>query len=451
MRRSGLRTRVVGGFAVSALLLSASMAFASYQATRRYLLEGRERASVRAVSFDARILREGVLTDQVDAADLLRSLDTGGNRRAMLYRDGGWFGRAADDGATEAVPMSLQRLVQQGQAGKQLVRVNGVPALVVGVPLTDTAALYEVDQFRELDQTLRTLSWVLTVVAALTAVAGAGLGWYAARYVARPLRQVAGAAQEIAAGDLSTRLDPAVEPDLAQLTTSFNDMVDRLAKRLEQDRRFAADVSHELRSPLQTLAASASVLARRREHLDQRSGLAVGLIVEEVDRFLALVDDLIELAKSDQPAHRAEVDVVAVARRACQARNLAPDLVKAVGDTPHVWLVDGRRIEQIIGNLLDNAARYGGGATAVRVGASDDRWFIEVDDEGPGVSPEDKTMIFDRFVRGRAAGARTDDDGAGLGLALVAQHAAAHGGQAVALDRPGGGARFRVELRKEPS
>ena len=148
MRRAGLRTRVVGGFAVGALLLSASMAFATYQATRRYLLEGRERVAVRAASYDARILREGMLTDQVDVVNLLRALDTGGNRRAMLYRDGGWFGRAADDGTTEAVPQRLQRLVQQGQAGKQLVRVNGVPAIVVGVPLTDTAALYEVDLFR---------------------------------------------------------------------------------------------------------------------------------------------------------------------------------------------------------------------------------------------------------------------------------------------------------------
>jgi two-component system sensor histidine kinase MtrB len=449
MRRAGLRTRVVGGFAVGALLLSASMAFVTYQATRRSLLEGRERVSVRTVSFDARILREGVVSDQVDVVELLRSLDTGGNRRAMLYRDGGWFGRAADDGTTAAVPESLQRLVRQGQAGKQLVRVNGVPAIVVGVPLTDTAALYEVDLFRELDQTLRTLSWVLTIVAALTAAAGAGLGWYAARYVARPLRSVAGAAKEIAAGDLSTRLDPAVEPDLVQLTTSFNDMVDRLAKRLEQDRRFAADVSHELRSPLQTLAASASVLARRREHLDQRTGLAIGLIVEEVDRFQALVDDLLELAKSDQPVQPDDVDVVEVARRACLTRQLPANLVTAVDGTPSWWLVDGRRVEQIIGNLLDNAARYGGGATAVRIGACTDRWFIEVDDEGPGVSPEDKATIFDRFVRGRAARARTDDDGAGLGLALVAQHAAAHGGRAVVLDRPGGGARFRVEFRRE--
>jgi signal transduction histidine kinase len=71
---------------------------------------------------------------------------------------------------------------------------------------------------------------------------------------------------------------------------------------------------------------------------------------------------------------------------------------------------------------------------------------IDVDDEGPGVSPEDKPLIFDRFVRGRSAGARADSGGAGLGLALVAQHAAAHGGTAAVLDRPGGGARFRVDL-----
>ncbi|MGI5240684.1 ATP-binding protein [Dactylosporangium sp. CA-139066] len=446
MRRAGLQTRVVGGFAVGALVLSASMAFATYQATRRSLLEGRERVSVRTVSFDARILREGVLSDRADVVELLSSLNTGGNRRAMLYRDGGWFGRAADDGATQAVPESLQQLVRHGQAGKQRVRVNGVPAIVVGVPLTESTALYEVDLLRELDQTLRVLSWVLTVVAALTAAAGAGLGWYAARYVARPLRSVAGAAQNIAAGDLSTRLDPAVEPDLLQLATSFNDMVDRLAKRAEQDRRFAADVSHELRSPLQTLAASASVLTRRQDALDERTGTAVRLIVEEVERFQSLIDDLLELARSDQPAQRSDVDVLHVAQRACQARNLSPDVVTVVDGSPSRWLVDGRRVEQIIGNLLDNAARYGGGATVVRIGGSAERWYIEVDDEGPGVSPDDKAVIFDRFVRGRAARARTGDGGTGLGLALVSQYAAAHGGRAVVLDRPGGGARFRVEL-----
>jgi signal transduction histidine kinase len=104
----------------------------------------------------------------------------------------------------------------------------------------------------------------------------------------------------------------------------------------------------------------------------------------------------------------------------------------------------------MIGNLLDNALRYGGGPVAVRLGRSGDVCFIEVDDEGPGVSPADKAVIFDRFVRGRAASARGQDGGTGLGLALVAQHAAAHGGRALVLDRPGGGARFRVEFPQQP-
>jgi two-component system, OmpR family, sensor histidine kinase MtrB len=267
--------------------------------------------------------------------------------------------------------------------------------------------------------------------------------------VLRPMRSVAAAAQGIAAGDLSTRLDPAVEPDLVALTTSFNDMVDRLAQRVERDRRFAADVSHELRSPLQTLAASASVLAKRRNHLDARTSTAAGLVVEEIERFQSLVDDLLELSRSDQPAQRADVDVAEAARHACRTRNLPADLVEDTGGGSGPWHVDGRRIERIIGNLLDNAARYGGGPIAIRLGRTGDTLFIEVDDAGPGVSPEDRTTIFERFVRGRAARARGADDGTGLGLAIVAQHAAAHHGTAVVRDRPGGGARFRVELPQE--
>jgi signal transduction histidine kinase len=99
-------------------------------------------------------------------------------------------------------------------------------------------------------------------------------------------------------------------------------------------------------------------------------------------------------------------------------------------------------------NLVDNAVRYGGGPTAVRLGKAESRYWIEVDDEGPGVSPQDKSVIFHRFVRGRTAGSRGDGDGTGLGLALVAQHATAHGGTVSVQDRPGGGARFRVELRE---
>lgn len=446
MRRYTLRARVIAGFAGGALVLSTSMALISYQLIRSSLLAGRERATVRAAYLDAAVVRAGLAADHPDIVEILRSLDTGENRRVVLRRNGEWYSRTADAGVTSAVPPALQRLVEDGRAGVQVVRAEVAPAVVVGVPLSETTALYEVDSLRELDHTLRVLGLVLTLVAVATAGAGAGMGWYASRYVLRPLRSVARAAQEISAGDFTTRLDPAAEPDLAPLTTSFNHMVDQLSERMARDRRFAADVSHELRSPLQTLAAAASVLTRRREHLDERTATAADLVVLEVARFQTLVNDLVELARSDQPANRSVVDMAELAREVCRSRGVTEELVEVVDGTPVRWRVDRRRLAQVLGNLLDNAARHGGGALAVRLGRADDVCYVEVDDEGPGVSPEDREIIFDRFVRGRSARARRDDDGVGLGLALVAQHVAAHGGRVTVLDRPGGGARFRVEL-----
>jgi signal transduction histidine kinase len=453
MRPWGLRARVTAGFAGGALVLSIVTAVVPYQLTRSSLVEERERTAIRIAYFDAVAVRSDLAGERPDVVEVLRTLDTGESRGAVLRRDGRWYARDADAGLTAAVPEALQRMVEQGQPGVQRVRSEGQPAVVVGVPLGTTTALYEVTSLVELDRTLAVLALVLTAVAIMTAAGGAALGWYTSRYVLRPLTSVADAAQEISGGAVDARLDPATEPDLARLTTSFNRMVDELSRRLERDRRFAADVSHELRSPLQTLSAAASVLTHRREHLDPRTAIAAGLVVEEVERFQKLVDDLLELARSDHPADRSSVDVAALARHACRARGLPHDLVRtraADADAPDdgatVWLVERRRLEQILGNLLDNAVKYGGGPVAVRLTTTADGYLLEVDDAGPGVSPRDREVVFDRFVRGGLAGARGRNEGTGLGLALVAQHAAAHGGRASVYDRPEGGARFRVEL-----
>ncbi|MEW2429429.1 HAMP domain-containing sensor histidine kinase [Micromonospora sp. NPDC047644] len=446
MRRLGLRTRVTAAFAVGALLLSASMALISYELTRRSLLDDRERIALRAAYFDAAVVHAGLDTDTPDVVEVLRSLDTGGSRRPVLHLNGEWYARAADPGTTAAIPDELLRVVSAGEPALQRVRVDGQPALVVGVPLSASATYFEVNSLRELEQTFRVLALALTSVAVLVAGSGAALAWYATRHGLRPLTAVADAAERIAAGDVTARLDPATDPDLTRLSSSFNQMVDRLALRIERDRRFAADVSHELRSPLQTLAAAASVLARRREHQDERTATAAGLVADEVDRFQRLVNDLIDLARSDQPAHRAPVDVVELARETCDAYELPGTLVRLAPDVPATWQVERRRVAQILTNLLDNAATYGGGPVAVRLNRDGDSGVIEVDDDGPGVPVEDREAIFDRFVRGRAAHTRGAGDGTGLGLALVAQHAAAHAGQVTVADRPGGGACFRVTL-----
>ena len=448
MRYVGLRARVTTGFAVGALLLSAVMASVSYQLVSTSLIDEREKIAIRAAYVNATVVSAGLAGGQQAGVEALRSLDTGTARDALLRSAGTWYGRGADEGITSAIPPELQHRVAQGRPAVQRVRAAGDPALVVAVPLSGSTAFYEIDSLRELDDNLRLLALVLTAVAIMTAVAGAALGWYATRYVLRSLTGATKAAHDIAAGDFSARLDPAAEPDLSRLTTSFNHMVDQLSARMQRDRRFAADVSHELRSPLQTLSAAVSVVSRRREHLDERTATAVGLIADEVTRFQALVHDLLELARSDQPAQRSPVDIADLARLTCRTRDVDDSIVQVQDGTPAMWLVDRRRVEQLLANLLDNAKKYGGGPITLRAGrADDDTCFLEVDDDGPGVNPEDRDTVFDRFVRGRAAHSRGAGDGTGLGLSLVAQHAAAHGGSVEILDRPEGGARFRVELK----
>ncbi|GAA1798764.1 HAMP domain-containing sensor histidine kinase [Planosporangium flavigriseum] len=436
----------MAGFAAGALLLSTSIALLSYELTRRSLLAERERTAVRVTYFDATVVQAGLATDQPDIVEVLRSLDTGAIRRPVLRRDGTWYARTADAGGTSVVPASLRQLAEQGRPGVQRVRTDGHSALVVAVPLARSTVFYEVHSLQELENTFQVLALVLTLVAGATAVAGAGGGWHATRCVLRPLASVAAAAQEITNGDLTARLDPATEPELARLAASFNQMVDQLARRIERDRRFAADVSHELRSPLQTLAAAASVLAKRRADLDARSATAVALVTDEVSRFQTLVTDLLELARSDQPPERAPVDLAELARQVCRSRGLPADIVRVDGAHDATWQVDRRRFEQVLVNLVDNAGRHGGGAVAVRIGHAAGVRYVEVDDEGPGVRAEDREAIFYRFFRGRSANARGDGEGTGLGLALVSEHVAAHGGSVLVTDRPSGGARFRVEL-----
>ncbi|WP_328474393.1 HAMP domain-containing histidine kinase [Actinoplanes sp. NBC_00393] len=442
MRPIGLRTRVSAAFALGALLLSVCISLVSYESTRRTLFAERERTAVRATYYDAAVVNAGIAGPAPDVLEVLRSLDTGSDRYVLLYLDGQWHSRNADLAADTAVPPLLQTMIAGGQAAAQRVHRDGRPVLIVGIPLAGSAAFYEIISLGELERTLQTLALVLTTTAIMVAAGGAAVGWYVTRHALRPLSAVASAARGIAEGDLTTRLDPATEPDLAPLSVAFNDMADQLARRLERDRRFAADVSHELRSPLQTLAAAASVIEKRRDGLDGRASTAIGLLTAEVGRFQTLVNDLLELARSDQPVRPEPVDMTELARQVCRSRGLPADLVEADPDAPHTWLVERRRMRQALGNLVDNAVRYGGGPTAVRVGAG----FLEVDDAGPGVAEKDRVSIFDRFVRGPAANARGAGDGTGLGLAIVAEHAAAHGGGASVGERPGGGARFRIDL-----
>jgi signal transduction histidine kinase len=226
-------------------------------------------------------------------------------------------------------------------------------------------------------------------------------------------------------------------------------MADRLQERIEREVSFTSDVNHELRSPLTTLAASLAVLEGRRHELPERSRQALDLLGAEVRRFRRLVDDLLEISRIDAGLSDVSLSEVALAdlvERSVAATSVPVPVESTEQARESRVLVDKRRFERIIANLLDNAQRYAGGATRVAVAAEDGVARVAVEDEGPGVPAEERQRIFDRFSRGSSGRRRGLGDGTGLGLAIASEHARILKGRLYVEDNGARGARFVVEL-----
>jgi signal transduction histidine kinase len=335
---------------------------------------------------------------------------------------------------------------------------EGETQLAVGVPIESIdGAYFEIVSLGELEETLESISISLLAAAVLSTLAGAGVGWWASRRVLRPLHGIGDAAQAIATGHFETRVEASTDADLAPLAESFNEMAIALEERIQRDARFASNVSHELRSPLMTLAASIEVMQNQRDDMPPRARAALDLMVADIERFQQLVEDLLEISRFDAGVMYLDLEEVRVDELVLQAVSTSTDVDVPVDiDSDLAGVVvkaDKRRLSRVIANLLDNAAKYGDGATRVELRKRGDAVLIAVEDDGPGVPADDREAIFHRFNRGSSAGHRRGIDGVGLGLSLVAEHIRLHGGSVWVEDRADGqeGARFVIELPAEAS
>ena len=451
MRRAlaprGLRSRIVLGFAAGALLVSVVLVSTTWFLARGYLLSQREDLLTRQAFADANVLASRLSTAGTDVGEAVVELVPSGGADVVVRSGGSWYSSSLDAGARD-VPAELRAIVAGGAAGTLRVDTADGPALLVGVPVDSAdVEFYELAALTELRQVLRTLAAVLGAGALAATAAGAAFGVWASRRAVQPLEQVAGAATRIAGGELTTRLPPTDDPDLLAIVAGFNSMVDALAARIDRDARFVGDVSHELRSPLTGVVTSVEVLAARRAELSPRADQALTLVQGELRRFRQMLDDLLELARIDGAPEGAAVAVplAALVREVLVASGRDPGLLRADPDEETTVLGDKRSLERAVRNLLDNADRHAGGASAVHVQRRDGTVVVSVDDDGPGVPLEDRERVFERFARGPHA-ARRSLPGAGLGLAIVAETAGQHGGAAWVSEVPGGGARFSLSL-----
>ena len=456
-RRLGLRARVTTAFALGALALSGALAGIGYVAVRSSIVNQQVDALRHQALANAVILREELLRAPKSSIPLLlTTLDSGPNTESLVFSADRWY-RSSGTLSPSLLPKLLKaRVLLGGAPSQQLVIVQGTSELLVGVPIpaqdvkaTDKTAYFEIFDLSDLVRTLHTLLAALSIAALITTVAGAILGSWAAARALRPLKETTRAALAIAGGSLDTRLESAHFADLAALASAFNHMVDQLQERIKREARFTSDVNHELRSPLTTLANSLSVLEARRDELPPKALQALDLLGAEVRRFRRLVDELLEISRFDAaPADisRDEVSIGALVEHTVAATGSDVPIQFAPGMASRHISVDKRRFERIFANLFENAQRYGGGATLLAV-EDHGAWVrFLVEDSGPGIAPEERERVFERFSRGSTGRRRGLGDGTGLGLAIVSQHVQQHGGRVWVEDRPDGGARFVVEL-----
>ena len=449
-------------YGLLALGLSSVLALVTWTVVSDYLTEQRQSSATAATADNAAAFRYGLfgapkpcrLQDQAECGsaaprsdvsiiDLLSSLPSTDSAASMVFYDGQWYsltGKPAD------LPADLIATVRNGTAAHRRITIGGQQVLAVGVPMSGPGeAFFEWHPLASLDSTLRTLKLTLISAALVAALIGLAVGRLASTLALRPLAALTRVADAVARGQLDARLQVEKDRDLGGLARSFNQTAADLERRVAADARFAGDVSHELRTPLMTMLNSMQLIQNHRAELPGPVREPVELLGDDLDRFRRLVIDLLEISRDDGGDQGSReivriADLVRAAANATAGRDVTTVEPEAEGLSLQA---DKRRLERVIANLVENAEDHAGGCKGVGVEAGGLGVVITVDDAGPGIPAEDRDRIFERFGRGETS---NRSRGVGLGLAIVARHVQWHHGTIQVTDRPGGGARFVVEL-----
>jgi signal transduction histidine kinase len=344
--------------------------------------------------------------------------------------------------------------VGRGEIAYQWATIAGNPTLIVGGRLPGSeATFYFVHDASSIESALAILRAGLLAGAAVAIVLALLASRAVARGVLAPVEEASRAAERIEQGDLSARVPVTSNDEFGDWAETFNRMaasleatIDDLEEAQGHNRRFVADVSHELRTPLAALVAEASIVREDLDAMPDASRRAGELLVADVGRLRTLVDDLMEISRFDAGAEQLAtepVDLGQLVTTVAAAR--LPEAVRSVPPNLVIVESDPRRIERIVGNLLDNAREHAAGApveVGVALGRDGVSAVVSVADRGPGVPPDRLEHVFDRFYK---ADPSRHGGSSGLGLAIAAEHARLLGGELTAANREGGG--LRVELR----
>ena len=313
----------------------------------------------------------------------------------------------------------------------------------------------------DFDKTTHQISVVFLIIGGIVLLFIAFASRQVIKLSMKPLKKIEETAEQIAAGDLSARLEN-FEPntEVGRLSTSLNTMLSRIeesfAARAESEnklRRFVADASHELRTPLTSIRGFAELHRQGAVPEGEKTRELISRIEKESMRMGSLVEDLLMLARMDQSRElvMADVDLSHLVQEAVSSATAAgPDhpITSDIAVDIHTQ-GDADKIYQVITNLLANARAHTPVGTAIHVAtySNKDGSYVTVADKGPGLSAEDQMHIFERFYRVDTSRQRSSNDGSGLGLSIVDEVMKAHGGTVSVASEPGNGATFTLHFK----
>ena len=347
-----------------------------------------------------------------------------------------------------------------------LALAHGEPGVAFGTKVTlppdrSEYALYLIYDLSTMQQTLNDIHGILWIAGGLLLVIIGTIAWVVTKAGVGGVSAAASVSEKLAAGELQERMEVKGEDEVARLAASFNhmaatlqDQITQLAQLSRMQQGFVSDVSHELRTPLTTVRMAAEVLYDAREGFDPISKRSTELLYHQVERFQALLADLLEISRFDAGAAEPDLeaaDILGIVRDVVEATeplalNNGSEVRIVCPEDRVVVDADPRRVERIVRNLVVNALEHGEGKPIeIAVATNADAVGVAVRDFGIGMTDDDAARVFDRFWRADPARARTTG-GSGLGLAIAAEDARLHGGWLEAWGSPGDGACFRLTL-----
>lgn len=449
---SRFRRRLTLAFVLVAAISAGALAIGSFTSVRAYRMASFRDRAVHESGLNL-VLAAGRL-DDASIPSLFDLYDRRGPFETLAVRNGEVVAESTP--GLRGLLDDLPSVHEDGATAVGRVTRNGVPHVFVGgqPPGGDVSLYFLYSQQSVLDGLAHLRNalaggWLL--VTALAALVGSVV----ARRTLAPVKRAATAARALAEGLLDTRVPDRADDEFGEWGRYFNEMAAALGEKLhalaeanERHRRFTANVTHELRTPLGGLVATASLIEDRLDDLPPDVRRPAELLLHDINRLRALVLDLLELARLDAGHDDVHLEPLSLTRAveavvAMVVRDPPPD----VDVQDMTVLADRRRVERVLSNLLDNAYRHGAPPVRIRTRVVDGCAVLDIEDHGPGIPEEDRDRIFERFFKSDPSRATS---GTGLGLAIAADNAKAMGARVEVGGDDGRLTRFSLHLPVAP-